>query len=131
MQAVIHGVQHSNQEWVTEDACIGAEAVKYFSSLFSMEEAPANSEVLEVILKLLSEKNNEHLQNIPSFDEVRQVVFAMDGDSVAGPDGFTGKFFTSSWDIIGRDVHRAVQSFFCGEELPRRVTATSIDLLPR
>ncbi|XP_071939807.1 uncharacterized protein [Coffea arabica] len=55
----------------------------------------------------------------------------MDRDSAAGPDGFTGKFFTSSWDIIGEDVYRAVQSFFCGEELPRRVTATSLVLLAK
>nr|XP_027067665.1 uncharacterized protein LOC113693307 [Coffea arabica] len=131
MQAVIHRVHDANQEWVTEEARIGAEAIKYFSSLFSMEEAPANSEVLGVIPKLLSEDDNEQLQNIPSFEEVRQVVFAMDGDSAAGPNGFTSKFFTSSWDIIGRDVYRAVQSFFCGEELPRRVTATSIVLLAK
>ncbi|XP_027182183.1 uncharacterized protein LOC113780597 [Coffea eugenioides] len=45
----------------------------------------------------------------------------MDGDSAAGPDGFTGKFFSSSWDIIGMDIYRAVQSFFSGEELPRRI----------
>nr|XP_027082134.1 uncharacterized protein LOC113704429 [Coffea arabica] len=131
MQAVIHGVQDANQEWVTEDARIGAEAIKYFSSLFSMEEAPASSEVLGVIPKLLSEDDNEQLQNMPSFEEVRDVVFAMDGDSAAGPDGFTGKFFTSSWDIIGRDVYRAVLNFFCGEELPRQVTATSIILLAK
>ena len=71
------------------------------------------------------------LQEVPSMEEVRQVIFEMDGDSAAGPDGFTGKSFTSSWDIIGEDVYRAVQRFFCGEELPRRVTATSLVLLAK
>ena len=37
MQAVIHGIQDCNQEWVTEDELVGAEAVRYFSTLFSNE----------------------------------------------------------------------------------------------
>ena len=50
----------------------------------------------------------------------------MDGES-----GFMSKFFTFAWDIIANDVHRAVVSFFCGPELPRFITSTSIVLLPK
>ena len=55
----------------------------------------------------------------------------MDGESAPGPDGYTGKFFTTAWSIIGDGVVRAVGSFFCGAELPRAVTATSIILIPK
>ncbi|XP_027096008.1 uncharacterized protein [Coffea arabica] len=48
-----------------------------------------------------------------------------------GPDGFTGKFFTFTWEVVAMDVYRAVVSFFCGIEIPRSITATSIVLLPK
>nr|XP_027093689.1 uncharacterized protein LOC113714088 [Coffea arabica] len=55
----------------------------------------------------------------------------MDGNSAAGPDGFSGRFFSAAWEIVGVDVYNAVQSFFFCSELPRRITATSIVLLPK
>ena len=55
----------------------------------------------------------------------------MVGESAAGPDGFSGKFFTFAWDIIVQDVHKAVVSFFCGVELTRFITSTSIVLIPK
>ncbi|XP_071912299.1 uncharacterized protein [Coffea arabica] len=55
----------------------------------------------------------------------------MDGDNAAGPDSFTSKFFTFSWDIIATDVYIAVVSFFCRAELPRFITSTSIVLVPK
>ncbi|XP_071918897.1 uncharacterized protein [Coffea arabica] len=44
------------------------------------------------------------LEEAPSFDEITRVVFSMDGDSAAGPDGFTGKFFTFAWEVVGPDI---------------------------
>lgn len=59
------------------------------------------------------------------------MVFSMDGESAAGPDGFTGLFFTSCWDIVGQDVVKAVQDFFVGADLPQGYTATLISLIPK
>nr|XP_027120563.1 uncharacterized protein LOC113737545 [Coffea arabica] len=55
----------------------------------------------------------------------------MDGDSAAGPDGFTRKFFMKAWEVVAHDVYKMVVSFFCGAELSRFITATSIVLLPK
>ena len=55
----------------------------------------------------------------------------MDGESVAGPNDFTGKFFSSAWEVAVKDVQKAIVSFFCGTILPRSVSAISIVLLPK
>ena len=58
------------------------------------------------------------------------MIFDMDGDSTAEPDGFTGKFFKFAWKVIAKDVCMAIVCFLCGAELSRSVTATSIVLIP-
>ena len=80
---------------------------------------------------VLTSGDNEAVEQVPSPDEIRRVVFEMDGDSAAGPDGYTGRFFMVAWPFVGEDVGRAVCSFFCGAELPRAITATSIVLIPK
>ncbi|XP_022866065.1 uncharacterized protein LOC111385869 [Olea europaea var. sylvestris] len=62
---------------------------------------------------------------------VREAVFNIDADSVAGPDGFSSLFFQHCWDIIQEDVYSAVLDFFDGGHLPRGFAATSIVLLPK
>ena len=81
---------------------------------------------MEVIPNIISREQNAKLERLPSIKEIKEVVFAMDGESTAGPDGFMGKFFTFAWDVVGHDVFETIVSFFCGHELPRSVTSTSI-----
>ncbi|XP_027158272.1 uncharacterized protein LOC113759893 [Coffea eugenioides] len=131
MQSVIHRIKNCNGEWVNEDALIGAEAVRYFSSLFSLEDTPAMMDVPDVIPRLVSLEDDVQLEAVPPLEEVRQTVFEMDVNSAAGPDSFTGKLFSFAWEIVGGDVYNDVQSFFCGAELLRRIIATSIVLLSK
>ncbi|XP_060183206.1 uncharacterized protein LOC132613175 [Lycium barbarum] len=44
--------------------------------------------------------------------EVKEAVFALNGESACGPDGFIGLFFQSCWEIIKQDMVDMVQTFF-------------------
>ncbi|KAL9687569.1 hypothetical protein QQ045_031974 [Rhodiola kirilowii] len=48
-----------------------------------------------------------------------------------GPDDFMGYFYRQCWDIIKPDLHKAVQAFFNGMQLPNSVTTTHLVLLPK
>ncbi|XP_027183870.1 uncharacterized protein LOC113782162 [Coffea eugenioides] len=126
-KSVIHRIRRTNGDWVDDEASICNEAVSFFQGLFTEEVGRASSDMLEVIPRVLNDQDNSGLTEILSMDEVKEVLFSMDGDSGAGPDGFTGKFFTAAWEVVAEDVHRAIESFFCGAELP----ATAIVLLPK
>ena len=102
----------------------------YFSSLFSAKR-PASWDVSSIIPKLLEPSDSDVLEAVPMIEEVCCMVFGMNGDSAASPDGFLGTFFTFGWEIIAQDIYNAVVSFFCGAELSRRVTATPIVLIPK
>lgn len=50
--------------------------------------------------------------------------------SAPGPDGFSGHFFTSCWDIIHLDIFNAVLDFFKLSTLPRAYTSSFLVLIP-
>nr|XP_027090405.1 uncharacterized protein LOC113711437 [Coffea arabica] len=129
--SVIHRIKSSDREWLESAADIEGEATTFFRRLFTAESPSESFDALDVIPKLITSQDNAMLEEVPSKEEVKSVVFAMDGESAAGPDGFSGKFFTCAWDIVAEDVHAAVVCFFCGEVLPRSIFSTSIVLISK
>ncbi|EOY06960.1 Uncharacterized protein TCM_021522 [Theobroma cacao] len=61
----------------------------------------------------------------PNLQEVKEVVFGMDPESAAGPDGFSSHFYQQCWDIIAYDLFDAVKDFFQGADIPQGVTSTT------
>ena len=47
----------------------------------------------EVVSTLVISKDNSNVTRMPSFEEIRAVIFYMDPSSAPSPDGFTGRFF--------------------------------------
>jgi len=45
---------------------------------------------------------------MPTLEELKQVVFAMNPHSAPGPDGIGGKFYQACWNIIKEDLLAAV-----------------------
>jgi hypothetical protein len=45
-------------------------------------------------------------------EEIKETIYSMPGDKAPGPDGFTGAFFKSCWEIIKVDVAAAINTLF-------------------
>ncbi|XP_027178157.1 uncharacterized protein LOC113777323 [Coffea eugenioides] len=88
VQGMIYRIKTQMGSWVEEDGDIATEAIRFFSGLYSEAVVPSD-ELLSLIPPILTREENLTLEDIPSMDEVKRVVHAMDGDSVAGPDSFT------------------------------------------
>ncbi|KAK8570568.1 hypothetical protein V6N13_032185 [Hibiscus sabdariffa] len=81
-----------------------------------LEALDANSNVEEVSDELLrdilgvglTEKMCEALIALVLGREIKDVLFAMDGNKAPGPDGYTAKFFQAAWGIVGGDVIKGV-----------------------
>jgi hypothetical protein len=48
-----------------------------------------------------------------TMEELRQAVFDTPTDKAPGPDGFSGGFFRTSWNVIKDDLLRALHKFHC------------------
>lgn len=93
-KAVIHRIKGATGDWMVDDDRIAAKAVEYFKTLFSAETSSGSWDTLNVLTHMVSHTQNAELVKVPEMEEVREVVFGMDGESAVGPDGFTGMFFT-------------------------------------
>ncbi|MCI28978.1 RNA-directed DNA polymerase (Reverse transcriptase), partial [Trifolium medium] len=85
----------------------------------------------EVIPKLVTDEVNVVLTLLPSHDEVRAAVFALNKDSAPGPDGFDAFFYQHYWDIVKKDVISDVLEFFTSSWLLPGFNSNIIALLPK
>ncbi|XP_071917028.1 uncharacterized protein [Coffea arabica] len=119
---MIHRIKKSNGVWVDADADIESEAISYFSNLFSSPSESA-SDMLHLIPHMISGEDNGRLEAVPSMEDVHRVVRAMDGDSAAGPDGFTGKFYTLHGKLLRRIFIARVLADRVAGVLPKIISA--------
>ncbi|MQL99081.1 hypothetical protein Taro_031798 [Colocasia esculenta] len=85
-------------------AFLAKAATNYFEALLQSSNNSVEESLLEVIPDVISLDQNSTLCKCPDLEEVKRDVWALNGNSAPGPDGFTGSFFTSCWDIVGTDT---------------------------
>lgn len=119
------GTLHKNDE-------IGRAFSEFYSSLFNSrggshifnwnyipvtKQVPTNIKPL-LIVPITTQDIFEALKNIAE-DKTPDIV------------GFSAKFFTSSWDIIGKQFLAAVQHFFTSKKLPRLFKHSLLTFIPK
>lgn len=71
------------------------------------------------------------LTNLPTLWEIKEIVHAINFDSVVGPDDFTTKFFQKAWDIKSGDFYGIALDLFAGNIIPLFFCGTSIVHIPK
>ncbi|KAL2248352.1 UNVERIFIED_CONTAM: hypothetical protein Sindi_2687500 [Sesamum indicum] len=120
-----------NQHEITDSAQIKDSAVHFFESLLSDNPATSLPHDFPFQFPQIHQDVLLNLCQRPSQDDIKEVVFSINKDSVAGPDGFSSAFFQACWNTIAEDVNAAVMDFFRGTPMPRSFSATSIILIPK
>ena len=92
---------------------------EFFEKLFQEEGCVRDENLLNFIPPLVSMEENIMLCAIPDALEIKEVVFSMATENAPGPDGFSTKFYTACWDVVGKDVISAVKAFFGGTTMDR------------
>lgn len=108
-------IQNAQGDLVKMIDDIGAKAVLFFEGQFRENYRHDSDDMLKLIPKMNTTEQNKEMGRIPSKEEIKEVVFSLNGESTGGPDGFSSMFFQSCWRIIGDDIQRMVVAFFCGQ----------------
>lgn len=63
--------------------------------------------------------------------EIKNALFSMLAWKYPGPDGFSTRFFKSTWKIIGNSLCRFIQSLWLRESSIFEINFTNMCLIPK
>ncbi|XP_049364527.1 uncharacterized protein LOC125829333 [Solanum verrucosum] len=89
----IHKICTAEDTWIQGEENIAKVSYDYFQNMFSGHDDRIREEILHCIPRMVTEEQNQTLHQMPTQEELTQVVFSMNPNSAAGPDGFGGKFY--------------------------------------
>ncbi|XP_059281333.1 uncharacterized protein LOC132035027 [Lycium ferocissimum] len=89
-------IHDADGNWIEDADAITVEAIGFYQKQFTKEEDPTYFDMLDQVPRLVSEEQNWGIEHMPTKEEVRNVVFQLNGESAAGPDGLQGCFFSLS-----------------------------------
>ncbi|KAK6803160.1 hypothetical protein RDI58_000944 [Solanum bulbocastanum] len=120
----LHKICTDTDTWVQGDDQIAQEACKYFEEMFIGQNCRIDESMIQLLPSLVTTEQNKRLQEMPTMEELREVVFAMNPNSAPGPDGIGGKFYQSCWNVIKEDL-------FGGSIMPKFMSHACLVLLPK
>ncbi|PKU75977.1 integrator complex subunit 11 [Dendrobium catenatum] len=127
----IHRMVDSHGNIFDTEELITSSVVDFFKDIFNCTKVTSLIVNANVIPKLVGDDDNVMLTQPPSEDEIWNIIKEMNGDSVAGPDGFTTKFFIHAWEVIKNDVVNVIHDFFKGNAYPEFFASTNIVLISK
>ncbi|KAL0434121.1 UNVERIFIED_CONTAM: hypothetical protein Slati_2746400, partial [Sesamum latifolium] len=130
LKSTIHRIIEGNQD-ITHPDRIRDSAASYFEILLSVHATQPSTTDFPFQFSKIQEAVGNNLCSIPLEEEIKETVFSIDKESMAGPDGFSSAFYQAYWEFIARDICDAVRDFLCGTPMPRSFTATTIVLIPK
>ncbi|XP_023641338.1 uncharacterized protein LOC111831447 [Capsella rubella] len=132
---VIHFLHNGSNQRISDPSQIRSMVINFYTNLLGTSDSyvlPYSISQLQSIQPYrCSDSSSDKLSACPSNEEIRSIVFSLPKNKAPGPDGFTTKFFTSSWDLVKEDFLKAIKDFFINFSLPRQVNATAISLIPK
>ncbi|KAL9686220.1 hypothetical protein QQ045_023675 [Rhodiola kirilowii] len=105
------------EELTSDRDVIGGMPVSFYQDLFGGHSPPPSVENFTMFQKVLTNDDNVKLVSAPDAGEVLNEIKGMGLSSAPGPDGFTGHFFLSCWDIIRDDLMMALGGFVAGRSI--------------
>ncbi|KAJ9548459.1 hypothetical protein OSB04_021002 [Centaurea solstitialis] len=125
----IHGFS-INGVWTTDPMTMKSAAKDFFENKFK-EPLSSRPVFSNTLLNALSSDQSDFLEATFSSDEIKQTVWACDGDKAQGSDGFSFSFIKSHWEILRSDIIGAVSEFYDSASLPRGANSSFLALVPK
>lgn len=117
---------------LTETADIESHVLEYFTNIFTSDTIYNHNDLPDqVIPTIVTGQHNDMLTSIPKTEEIKNVVFSLDGDSAPGPYRYPCHFYHTFWHIMGNDVVKSTQFFFTNNHIMPNLNYNLLILIPK
>uniref|UniRef100_A0A803Q0M3 Reverse transcriptase domain-containing protein n=1 Tax=Cannabis sativa TaxID=3483 RepID=A0A803Q0M3_CANSA len=130
-RSFIWAIKKEDGSWIEGRDHIGDYFRNHFLELFSSTNSHFNSDLEDLFEPCISNAENNILNQPPTSEEIKKVVWSMPPLKSPGPDGFPTKFFKDYWDIVGPQTIEFVQEFFRSGNFSKEINRTFIVLIPK
>ncbi|KAL0311141.1 UNVERIFIED_CONTAM: hypothetical protein Sangu_2408800 [Sesamum angustifolium] len=130
IKSKIHRIVDEGLE-ITESTEIKNSIAEYFRNLLTAPTSNFSDTDFPFQFPQVPKNIARELCKPPTLDDLKEVVFNINKNSVVGPDGFSSAFYQSCWSFIANDLIDATRDFFGGTPIRRSFTTTTITLIPK
>ncbi|XP_070019759.1 uncharacterized protein LOC142180782 [Nicotiana tabacum] len=125
----LHRIKGEDDQKIEGTKAIPEAAINYYENIFSHKYHRTDPQFLDSVPSIIPKEDNNDLMVIPIKQEVEHAVFGIDPDSAGGLDGFKGKLFQHSWDIIEDGICSMVLDIINGRGVNTFITYTYLVLI--
>ncbi|GJT35075.1 RNA-directed DNA polymerase, eukaryota, reverse transcriptase zinc-binding domain protein [Tanacetum coccineum] len=75
--------------------------------------------------------DRDYLERLVTHKEIKEAIWDCVSSKAPGPDGFSFAFVKKYWDIIKKDLHDFINSFFASCDMPYGAKSSFITLIPK
>jgi hypothetical protein len=108
---------------------ISEHIIEFYQKLFT-EQCNWRPMVDGISFDSISEEEVSWLERDFEEDEIRKVVFMMNGNKALGPNGFSLAFFQTCWEVGREDIMKVFRAFHAGGMFEKSLNASFIPLIP-
>lgn len=127
----IHKIKTQDEEWIHDEERIGEEAVKFFSTLFSVSNICNTDDVCSHLKRCLTSDQATLLTYPYILVEIDDVLKLMGPLKAPGSDELPAIFFQKHWSIVREEVCSLVLGVLNDRMDPREINHTLIALVPK
>ncbi|KAL4331886.1 hypothetical protein GQ457_07G010140 [Hibiscus cannabinus] len=117
--------------WCDDDSTLQEEAIHFFTSLFSTDSVPDSPFPSTISFPKVPSNMLQHLDDIPSDDEIHVALRDMAPLKSPGWDGLHTEFFQWKWPIVGASIFTLIRGIFAGNFLEPDLNCTILVLIPK
>ncbi|GJY53364.1 RNA-directed DNA polymerase, eukaryota, reverse transcriptase zinc-binding domain protein [Tanacetum coccineum] len=126
---IINGIMVDGN-WITDPGLIKDAFFQFYKVKFQAQD----SQILFPNLphsQTLNSMDRDYLERLVTHEEIKKAVWDCGSSKAPGPDGFSFAFVKKYWDIIKKDLHDFINSFFALCDMPYGANSSFFTLIPK